>query len=87
MKTALKDAIGEYYASPVASEGKMYFVSKEGKITVVRTGQDWTVLSSAALNEQVIATPAISGAKIYIRSEASLYCFGSAARSVRPQTN
>src|SRR5262245_31553793 len=28
-----EDAIGEYHASPEASKGKMYLVSKEGRVT------------------------------------------------------
>lgn len=75
----LKDALGEYYASPVAGDGKLYFVSKEGKVTVVRAGEKWEVLSSGALDEQVVATPAIAGRRIFIRTDQALYCFGSGA--------
>jgi outer membrane protein assembly factor BamB len=72
----LKDAIGEYYAQPVAGDGKIYFVNKEGKITVIRPGAEWEILASGDLDEQVIATPAIAGNRIYIRTEEHLYCFG-----------
>jgi outer membrane protein assembly factor BamB len=72
----LKDAIGQYYASPVAADGKIYFVSKEGKVTVISPGANWKVLASSDLAEQVIATPAISGDRIYIRSDSHLYGFG-----------
>ncbi len=73
----LKDAVGEYYASPVAGDGKIYFVSKDGKVTVVKAGADWEALSSSDLEEQVIATPAIAGGRIFVRTEATLYCFGA----------
>ena len=73
----LKDAIGDYYASPVAGDGKIYFVSKEGKITVIRAGASWEKLSSGDLDEQVIAAPAIASGHIYIRTEGTLYCFGA----------
>jgi outer membrane protein assembly factor BamB len=73
----LKDALGDYYASPVAGDGKIYFVSKEGKITVIRAGASWEKLSSGDLDEQVIAAPAIAAGRIYIRTEATLYCFGA----------
>jgi outer membrane protein assembly factor BamB len=72
----LKEAIGDYYASPVAGDGKIYFVNKEGKISVITAGRDWKLLYSADLQEQVIATPAIAGGRIYIRSESGLYAFG-----------
>jgi outer membrane protein assembly factor BamB len=71
----LKNALGEYYAQPVAADAKIYFVSKEGKVTVIRPGAEWELLSSGDLQEQVIATPAIAGNRIYIRTEGTLYCF------------
>ena len=73
----LKDAIGDYYASPVAAEGKIYFINLDGKITVVRAGADWQQLSTSDLEERVIATPAIAQSRIYIRTDANLYCFSS----------
>jgi len=72
----LKDAIGDYYASPVAGEGKIYFISLDGKVTVVRAGAAWEKLSGGDLDEQVIATPAIAGSRIYVRTDQNLYCFG-----------
>lgn len=71
----LKDAIDDYYAQPVAGDGKVYFVSKEGKISVIRAGEKWELLSSSDLEEQVIATPAIVDGRIYLRTAGTLYCF------------
>jgi outer membrane protein assembly factor BamB len=73
----LKDAIGDYYASPVAADGKIYFVNKEGKVTVISAGANWKPLSSGDLDAQVIAAPAIAASRIYIRTDASLYCFAA----------
>jgi outer membrane protein assembly factor BamB len=73
----LKDALGEYWAQPVAGDGKIYFVNKEGKVSVIRAGADWEKLSSGNLDEQVIATPAIANSRIYIRTDGTLYCFAS----------
>jgi outer membrane protein assembly factor BamB len=71
----LGSALGEYYASPVAGDGKIYFANKEGKVTTIRAGADWEVTSQNEFNEQIIATPAIAGGRIYLRTEAALYCF------------
>jgi len=76
----LRDAIGDYYASPVAGDGKIYFVNKDGKVSVIRAGAKWEMLSSGDLDEQVIATPAIAGGRIYVRTEGTLYCFGAKQR-------
>jgi outer membrane protein assembly factor BamB len=72
----LKDALGEYYASPVGGDGKVYFINKEGKTTTISAGTAWKVLSSGDLAEQVIATPAIADGRIYVRTEGTLYSFG-----------
>jgi outer membrane protein assembly factor BamB len=77
----LKDAIGDYYASPVAGDGKIYFVSKEGKVTVIRAAANRETLSTGDLDEQVIAAPAIADSLIYIRTEGTLYCFGTEPRA------
>jgi len=76
----LMGALGEYYASPVAGDGKIYLVSLEGKTTVLKAGSDWQVLSTGDLGEQVIATPAIAGGRVYIRTEGMLYGFGTGKR-------
>lgn len=70
-------ASGDYYASPVAGDGKIYLVNLQGKVTVLKEGSTPTVLSSGDLGEEVIATPAIADQRIYIRGKSSLFCFGS----------
>ncbi|MCW5982111.1 MAG: PQQ-binding-like beta-propeller repeat protein [Bryobacteraceae bacterium] len=77
----LNGALGQYYAQPVAGDGKVYFVNKEGKISVIRAGAEWEMLSSGDVGEQVIATPAIADGRIYLRAEESLYCFGEQAET------
>ena len=71
-------ALGEYYASPVAADGKIFVASDEGKITVLKAAGDWQVLGVNDLGEEVHATPALSEGRIYVRTHAAVYCFGSA---------
>lgn len=73
----LKDALGEYYASPVAAGGRIYLVSKEGKLTVVKAAAQWEHDSSVDLEEQVIATPALANGHLFVRTAGHLYCFGA----------
>lgn len=73
----IKDAIGEYMSQPVAGDGKIYLINTEGKISVLRAGADWEKLSSGDMNEQVVATPAIAGGRIYLRTAGKLYCFAA----------
>jgi len=45
---------------------------------VLKAAGDWQVLGVNDLGEDVHATPALSEGRIYIRTQAAMYCFGSA---------
>lgn len=77
----LRDAPGDYYTSPVGADGKIYTVSEEGKVTVLKAGGNWEVLATNNLNDPTHATPAIAGGKIYLRTHGALYCFGNVEAS------
>jgi hypothetical protein len=49
-------------------------VSEEGVTTVLQLGAKPTVLAVNALNEPMLATPALAGGAIFLRSNAHLYC-------------
>ncbi|MBM3834938.1 MAG: hypothetical protein FJ403_17025 [Verrucomicrobia bacterium] len=70
---------GSYYASPVTGDGKVYFASEQGAVTVVANQQEWNVLSSREFKEKIYATPVIDRDRIYIRTEKALYCFKGGA--------
>ena len=71
------DALGEYHASPVAADGKLFLANTEGKITVLKAGKEWEVLAVNALGDEVNATPALSEGRLYVRTRGSLYCFSA----------
>ncbi|MBI4663141.1 MAG: PQQ-binding-like beta-propeller repeat protein [Verrucomicrobia bacterium] len=74
--------IGSYYASPVTGDGKVYFASELGVLSVVADKPEWNVLSSHDFKEKIYATPVIERDRIYIRTEKALYCFqGKPARN------
>jgi outer membrane protein assembly factor BamB len=72
----LKGAIDKYFASPVGADGKVYLVSQDGTVSVVKAAGEWDVLAVNALDDEVFATPAIADGKIYVRTKSALYCFG-----------
>jgi outer membrane protein assembly factor BamB len=72
-----------YYASPVAGDGKVYLLSQRGTLSVVSAEDQWTVLHSAEFGEETYATPAIVDGRIYLRTSGHLYCFGEAAGQAR----
>jgi outer membrane protein assembly factor BamB len=71
----LQGALGDYYASPVAADGKLYVVSDEGKATVIQAGAQWQTLSVNDLGDGCRATVAIGDGRLYVRTYETLYCF------------
>ena len=72
------EALGDYFASPVAADNKVFLASEEGKITVLKAGGEWEVLGVNDMGEEVHSTPALSQGRIYVRTRGTLYCFGAA---------
>jgi outer membrane protein assembly factor BamB len=69
-------ALGDYYASPVAADGKVFFASQQGRVVVIAAGDDLKILAVNDLKEPIFATPAIADGKLYVRTAGALYCFG-----------
>jgi outer membrane protein assembly factor BamB len=72
----LKGAIDKYFASPVGADGKVYLISQDGSVSVVKAAGEWDTLAVNALGDEVFATPAIADGKIFVRTKSALYCFG-----------
>lgn len=66
-------ASGNYSASPLHADGKLYFFSREGDATIVRPGQTFEVLGKAALDGRIFATPAVVPGALLLRTDAALY--------------
>ena len=71
-----KDAIDEYYSSPVGADNKVILTSESGKVTVLKAGPQWEVLAVNHLGEECYATPAIAGGNLIVRTRTTLYSFG-----------
>ena len=76
-------ALGEYYASPVAADGRVYVANLEGKITVLKSGGQWEILAQNDLREEISATPALANGRLYVRTREAMYCFASRLSSRR----
>jgi hypothetical protein len=63
-------------SSPLAGDGKIYTISLEGKVTVIRAGAQWEVLRTNDLGDEVLATRAVAESRIYVRTRGLMYCFG-----------
>ncbi len=68
---------GKYTASPVAGDGKIYFINEAGDTTVIASHTaGYRELARNALGEPVYASPAISAGQLFIRGATHLYCVG-----------
>jgi outer membrane protein assembly factor BamB len=64
---------GNFSASPIVADGRIYFLSEEGVGTVVAPGKEFRKLATNSLNETTLASMAVSGGSIFIRSDRHLY--------------
>jgi outer membrane protein assembly factor BamB len=70
---------GVFSASPVAGDGKIYFVSETGETIVLQSGRTPAVLARNDLGERAVASPAISNGRIFIRTDDHVFCIGTRA--------
>lgn len=64
---------GNYSASPVHADGKIYFQSEEGVGTVIRPGTEYEQLAVNNLEERTLASYAVAESALFIRSADRLY--------------
>lgn len=70
---------GQIYASPVLAGDRLYCLGRGGQMVMAQAGPEFKVLGSAVLeNGRGVfnATPAISGDRLFLRSNKFLYCIG-----------
>ncbi|MCC6123761.1 MAG: PQQ-binding-like beta-propeller repeat protein [Pirellulales bacterium] len=65
---------GDHAASPIDNRGKVYYFGQKGKTMVVEAGPKFQILAENKLDEGMLASPAVSGDALYLRTITSLYC-------------
>ena len=68
---------GNYSASPVLADGKIYFLSEEGVTIVLRPGPKYDQVAVNDLAEQCLASMAVSQGHLYVRTADNLYSIGA----------
>ncbi len=71
------ESIEKFWASPVAGDGKIYLVDQSCAVSVIKPGEQWEVLAVNQLVGYCLATPAIADGRLYVRTDTTLYAFGS----------
>jgi outer membrane protein assembly factor BamB len=63
-----------FSASPIAVEGRLYCISEDGDVYVINAGPSYELLAKNSIGEPVMASPAVSEGKMFIRALKHLYC-------------
>jgi outer membrane protein assembly factor BamB len=69
-----------FSASAVAFDGKIFLTSEDGDTFVIKAGPAHEVIRTNSIGEVVLASPAISQGRIFIRGDKHLYCIGASPK-------
>jgi outer membrane protein assembly factor BamB len=64
---------GEYSASPLFADGRIYFFSQDGKTTAIEPGREMKGVGESKLDEGFMGSPAVSGKSLILRTKSHLY--------------
>ena len=70
---------GTYSASPTFADGRIYFQNEDGETVVIAPGKEFRKLAVNQLDGQTLATLAISGGQIFLRTGTHLYAIRNSA--------
>ena len=68
---------GDFSASPIFAEGRIYFPNEAGTTYVVKAGITYELLATNDLEERMLASPAPADGAIFLRSESHLWRIGN----------
>lgn len=71
---------GNYSASPLFADGKLFFCNREGRTTVVLPGREYREIAVNLLDGQLMASPVAVDGALLLRSQSHLYRLGNAAK-------
>ncbi|MBL9123649.1 MAG: PQQ-binding-like beta-propeller repeat protein [Planctomycetaceae bacterium] len=71
-----------FTASPWAADGKIFCLNEDGVTFVIKAGPTFEILHTNSLGDDVMcmATPAVAGDKLLIRTDTQLYCLQQGAK-------
>lgn len=64
---------GAFSASPILAQGRIYFFSQNGPATVIEAGREFKQLAQNKLDDGFMASPAVAGKSIILRTKQALY--------------
>jgi len=76
-KVVWSERLGAEHASLVSAGGLVYALADAGVTTVIKPGPAFQVVARNALDGKFFASPAISGGRLFLRSDQRLWCLGA----------
>lgn len=70
---------GDFSASPIVAEGRLYFQNESGVGFVVKPGKQFELLAKNDLGERTLASYAVTDGALFIRTAEHLYRIGASA--------
>ena len=64
---------GNFSASPIFANQRIYFFDQDGKTTVVKASRKFKILAVNQLDEGFMASPAVSGDALFLRTRTDIY--------------
>ena len=64
---------GNYSASPIDAGGRIYFFDESGKSTIIEAASQYKLLAVNRLESGFMASPAVSGKALFLRTKEALY--------------
>jgi outer membrane protein assembly factor BamB len=75
-KQRIRPEATSFTASPWAANGRIFALSEDGDTFVFQAGPEYKLLGKNSLEEMCMATPAMAGDRLLIRTLSKLYCLG-----------
>jgi outer membrane protein assembly factor BamB len=73
----LENASSAFTSSPVGNDGKVYISSEDGQMIVLKAGDTFERLATNDMAESVLATPAISAGRLFVRTQKHIVAVGA----------
>ncbi|MBO35313.1 MAG: serine/threonine protein kinase [Verrucomicrobiales bacterium] len=74
-------AYGDYYASPIAADNKVFITSRNGFVIVLDGGgSELKILAKNDMDEEILATPSIADSRLFFRTRTGIICVSNEAK-------
>jgi len=67
---------GNFSASPIYADGKLYFCNRDGRTTVVKPGREYQEIAVNDIDGQLMASPVAVDGALVLRTATHLYRIG-----------